>query len=334
MGGPTRGAQRGGKRFIRASAQREFPRGGEFLRGPVPRAARFHRYSPVPGLLIDLVEFHVQRRFAYASAGAMLSVGAPLGLVAVRLISQAFSGGVMIADSSESPSPNARRERGLADGIGRELAADCLIYLYVSMSTAVVFTAFGYLLGRQADRLARLSETDALTGLINARGLYERLRRELARARRYGTPLALLVLDLDGLKIINDRSGHRAGDEALRHCAEVVRSELRETDVGARWGGDEFAILAPDTSREAAVTMAERIRALIARRSTVSSPLSVSLGIAMLQPVTLNADALMHAADAAMYEAKLQGRNRVVMARSTAPSVLLPRGTGRRCAEA
>jgi diguanylate cyclase (GGDEF)-like protein len=202
--------------------------------------------------------------------------------------------------------------------------------LYVSTSTAVVFTAFGYMLGRQADRLARLSETDALTGLINARGLYERLQRELARARRYGTSLALLVLDLDGLKIINDRFGHRAGDEALRQCAEVVRSELREADVGARWGGDEFAILAPDTSRAAALTLAERIRALIARRATASSPLSVSLGIAMLEPATLDADALMHAADAAMYDAKLQGRNRVVMAAPATPNVPLPRGTRRR----
>ena len=262
----------------------------------------------------------MQRRFTYATAGAMLSVGAPLGLVAVRLVSHAFP----------SPSPNAPRQRGFAGVIGRELAADCPVYLYVSTSTAVVFTAFGYLLGRQADRLARLSETDALTGLINARGLYERLRQELARARRYRTPLALLVLDLDGLKIINDRFGHRAGDEALRHCAEVVRSELRETDVGARWGGDEFAILAPDTPREAALTLAERIRALIARRATESSPLSVSLGIAMLEPATLDADALMHAADAAMYAAKLQGRNRVVMAGSTTPSVPLPRRTGTR----
>ena len=273
-------------------------------------------------MLLDLcgVESHVQRRFAYAGAGAMLSAGAPLGLLMVRLASQAL----------QASSPGARRERGLADGIRRELVAECPAYLYVSTSTAFVFTSFGYLLGRQADRLTRLSETDALTGLINARGLYERLRRELARARRYGTPLALGVLDLDGLKIIHDRFGHRAGDEALRHCAEVVRSELRETDVGARWGGDEFAILAPDTSREAALTLAERIRELIARRATASSALSVSLGVAMLESATLDADALMHAADAAMYDAKLQGRNRVVMAGAATTSEPLPRETRRR----
>jgi diguanylate cyclase (GGDEF)-like protein len=242
----------------------------------------------------------MRRRFAYACAGGLLSAGAPIGLFAVRL-----------ARHSRRFWPMSLR------GATREVAADPPDYIYVGMSTALAFTLFGYILGRQADCLAELSVTDPLTGLSNARGLFDRLDAELARSRRYREPLALLSVDLDGLKSINDRYGHRAGDDAIRSVADVIRSELRETDVGARWGGDEFAVLAPSTSRVAAVALAERIRALIPQRST-RWPLSVSVGVATLEPSTagegFDSATLMRAADAAMYEAKRSGRDRVVVA--------------------
>jgi two-component system, cell cycle response regulator len=202
----------------------------------------------------------------------------------------------------------------------REAAGDPPDYIYVGTSTAIAFSLFGYALGRQADRLAELSETDALTGLSNARGLFDRLDAELARSRRYREPIALLFVDLDGLKSINDRYGHRAGDEAIRNLAEVIRSQLRESDVGARWGGDEFAVLAPNTSRAAALALAERIRALIPRQS-VEWPLSGSVGVAAIEPRTdgevWDASTLMRAADAAMYDAKRGGRNKVVVGSPT-----------------
>ena len=242
----------------------------------------------------------MRRRFAYACAGGLLSAGAPIGLLAVRLA--------------------RHRRRFWATSLGgatREVAADPPDYVYVGISTAVALTLFGYVLGRQADRLAELSETDPLTGLSNARGLFERLEAELARSRRYREPLALLSVDLDDLKSINDRYGHRAGDDAIRSVAEVIRSELRESDLGARWGGDELAVLAPSTSTTAALALAERIRALIPQRST-RSPLSVSVGVATLDPNTdgegFDSAALMRAADAAMYEAKQSGKDRVVVA--------------------
>lgn len=239
----------------------------------------------------------MRRRFAYACAGGLLSAGAPVGLFAVRL---------------------ARRRRRLCStsrrGAAREMADDRPDYIYVGLSTALAFTLFGYILGRQADRLAELSETDPLTGLSNARGLFDRLDAELARSRRYREPLALLTVDLDGLKSINDRYGHRAGDDAIRRVADVIRSELRESDVGARWGGDEFAVLAPSTSRASALAVAERIRARIRQRTTWG-PLSVSVGVETLDPATdgerLDSAALMGAADAAMYEAKRRGRDQV-----------------------
>jgi diguanylate cyclase (GGDEF)-like protein len=187
--------------------------------------------------------------------------------------------------------------------------------VYVSVSTAIAFALFGILLGRQADLLADLSETDALTGLRNARGLSERLEVEIARLGRYPQPLALLLVDLDGMKHTNDRFGHHAGDVALRHVADAIRAELRATDVGARWGGDEFAILAPNTPEPAAMTLAERIRALIARQD-VRWPLTASIGVAVADAAQaqepMSVATLMQAADAALYEAKHRGRNTVV----------------------
>jgi diguanylate cyclase (GGDEF)-like protein len=162
-----------------------------------------------------------------------------------------------------------------------------------------------------------LSETDALTGLSNARALFKRLDVELARSRRDREPLALLLVDLDDLKGINDRYGHRAGDEAIRSLAGVIRSQLRETDVGARWGGDEFAILAPRTSESAALALAERIRQLIPHRSA-AWPLTASLGLAAVDPGTggqlVAPLTLMSAADAAMYDAKRRGKDCVATA--------------------
>ena len=242
----------------------------------------------------------MQRRLAYVCAGGLLSAGAPFGLFALR------------GRGQDEDAGDASWRKAL-----RAAANDPRDYLYVGVSTALAFAVFGYVLGRQADRLAELSETDPLTGLSNVRGLCERLDIELARSRRYREPLALLLVDLDGLKRINDRFGHHAGDDAIRGVADAIRSELRETDLGARWGGDEFAVLAPSTHTHAAIALAERIRALIPKQRT-QWHLTGSVGVATIDP---NGEAdiedsatLMRTADAALYEAKRTGRNRVVVA--------------------
>jgi diguanylate cyclase (GGDEF)-like protein len=248
------------------------------------------------------------RRLSYGFIGGLLSVGAPIGLLAIRLLQR------------RTPLWSLRR-------ITKEVAADPGSYAYVGLSTALAFTLFGFFLGREADRLMDLSEIDTLTGLRNTRGLSERLEEETARFARYHAPLALLLVDLDGLKRINDRFGHRAGDIALRRVADAIRDELRATDTGARWGGDEFAILAPNTPEPAALALAERIRALIARQD-VPWRLTVSIGVAAAD--TAHADermdpaTLMHAADAALYEAKRRGRNAVAVMSSRAAHVSLP----------
>ena len=242
----------------------------------------------------------MRRRHTYALAGGLASAGAPIGLLGVRLRQN-----------------RRRRTRLSLRALRAELASDRAGYAYVGASTAIAFSLFGYLLGRQADWLAALSETDALTGLANARALVDRLEKELARSRRYRQPLALLFVDLDGLKRINDGHGHAAGDHAIRRAAHVIQSELRQPDLGARWGGDEFAVVAPSTSHAAALALAERIRALVADQRT-AVPLTASIGVATIDPVAdgdvPGAAALMRAADAALYEAKRRGRNRVVAA--------------------
>jgi diguanylate cyclase (GGDEF)-like protein len=202
-----------------------------------------------------------------------------------------------------------------------ELTSDRAAYLYIGGATAVICAVFGYFLGRQADRLAQLSETDSLTELLNARGFAARLNSEIKRSKRYRQPLSLLFLDLDGLKYINDRHGHRAGSDALRQVAQVIGSELRQSDTGARWGGDEFTILAPNTAGDAAMSFAERIRARVAQVES-PWPLTVSIGVATIEGdgkgLPEDATALLRAADGAMYHAKRRGKNAVAAAATAA----------------
>jgi diguanylate cyclase (GGDEF)-like protein len=198
-----------------------------------------------------------------------------------------------------------------------------------NLSLAVAFSFVGYLAGRQADRLAVLSETDALTGLHNARSLWKRLHEEVARSKRYHAPLALLFVDLDRLKRINDFYGHRAGDLALCELAEAIRTQLRTTDLGARWGGDEFAIVAPNTSEPSARALAERVRALAAQRISPWHG-TASVGVAAVDPKNgdwdFEVDGLIQAVDVALYEAKQRGRNSVVVG-GTTPEVVHMSGT-------
>jgi diguanylate cyclase (GGDEF)-like protein len=240
----------------------------------------------------------MRRRFSYALTAGVLSSGAPAGLLGIRLA-------------------NSRNDRMSLGAVRNELASDRVAYMYVGGATAVIFALFGYILGRQADKLAALSETDALTELLNARGFSSRLRTEIKRSQRYREPFSLLFLDLDDLKGINDRHGHRAGSEALQQVAGVIRAELRETDTAARWGGDEFAILAPNTGKDPALSLAERIRGRIAEQG-MPWPLTASIGVATLddrdEAMPADSRALLRAVDAALYEAKRSGRNTVVAA--------------------
>jgi diguanylate cyclase (GGDEF)-like protein len=161
---------------------------------------------------------------------------------------------------------------------------------------------------------------DPKTGLFNARHFAAALAEELSRAGRFDRPLSLLMADLDLLRDINNDHGHLAGDAVLRGVAEVFREELRHYDIPARFGGEEFSILLPETSSAQALEIADRIRrSLDARRfevETSSKPIraTISIGVAEYPTDAAGPDELVHEADLAVYRAKLQGRNRVVAA--------------------
>jgi len=168
-------------------------------------------------------------------------------------------------------------------------------------------------------RVEAQSVTDDLTQLSNARYLHAALRRETKRAARHGRPLSLLFLDLDGFKQVNDSYGHLAGSKALVEAAAVIRSCARETDVVARFGGDEFSLILPDTAPEGAVSVAVRIRErLSAARFLTSDGLSVhltaSVGVATLPDVANSAEELLKAADMAMYKVKASGKDGIHIA--------------------
>ena len=159
-----------------------------------------------------------------------------------------------------------------------------------------------------------LSVTDDLTRLYNSRYLNQALRRETKRASRSGRPLSLLFLDLDGFKTVNDNHGHLAGSKALAETATIVRGCARETDIVARFGGDEFALILPDTGREGAFSVAGRIRDRVAAAQFLASDglslhLTVSIGVATLPDSAGSAEELLRAADAAMYRVKASGKN-------------------------
>jgi diguanylate cyclase (GGDEF)-like protein len=172
-------------------------------------------------------------------------------------------------------------------------------------------------------RAEALSVTDDLTHLYNSRYLNQVLRRETKRASRSGRPLSLLFIDLDGFKGVNDTHGHLFGSRALVEAAAVIRSSARETDVVSRFGGDEFAIILPDTGGEGAYAVGARVRDKIAAYKFLSADgldihLTVSIGVATLPDVAASAEELVQAADKAMYAVKDSGKNGIQAAAAPA----------------
>jgi two-component system, cell cycle response regulator len=171
-------------------------------------------------------------------------------------------------------------------------------------------------------RLLRSGITDFLTGWHNRRYLQQRLKEELARAQRRGSAITCLMIDIDRFKSINDGYGHLAGDSALKEVAHRIEAQIRSMDTAARFGGDELAILLPETTSNEAAKLAERIREVIAAlpfalNSQINRNLTVSVGVATVSPgrheadLKSMADRLIADADAALYRAKALGRNRV-----------------------
>jgi two-component system cell cycle response regulator len=168
--------------------------------------------------------------------------------------------------------------------------------------------------------LARLSTTDPVTGLRTRRYATEVLSIEWIRARRYQTPLAVMMADLDHFKHVNDKYGHPAGDAVLRGVSEVLRQSLRASDVSGRYGGEEILVILPQTELDGAMQVANRWRQAV-EAATFRAPdgrgvgVTVSIGVAIFDPSHTSAEDLVAAADEALYRAKHQGRNRVEASR-------------------
>ena len=172
---------------------------------------------------------------------------------------------------------------------------------------------------RLENQLQHLADRDALTGLFSRRRFQEELEREVSRARRHGRPGALMLLDLDGFKLVNDTFGHAAGDELLTRIGNALRNILRDSDVLARIGGDEFALILPDTDVAAARVVADKLIDAVREYGSVSregrrAAVTVSVGIT---PVSggpaLDAAKLLIEADLAMYHAKESGKDRIAV---------------------
>jgi diguanylate cyclase (GGDEF)-like protein/PAS domain S-box-containing protein len=166
--------------------------------------------------------------------------------------------------------------------------------------------------------LLEMATTDFLTGLANRRHFIARMEEELARINRIEQPVAVLMLDIDHFKRINDRYGHASGDAVLRRFAELIREELRAVDSAGRVGGEEFAILLAGTDLAGAAVFAERLRGKIARSPVAQGdeqiPVTVSIGITALTSQDADTSDVLQRADAALYDAKENGRNRVAIA--------------------
>jgi len=168
----------------------------------------------------------------------------------------------------------------------------------------------------------RQAHTDELTDLANRRRFMEVLDQEIARAARFGSPLSLVLFDLDRFKRINDHCGHLVGDEVLCQASDVIRRRVRETDLAARIGGEEFAVVLPGADLEGAMALAEHLRRDIEAKVYVKGadwPATASFGVAALHAGEA-ADTLIGAADRALYRAKAAGRNTVCAAEGSEPA--------------
>jgi len=204
---------------------------------------------------------------------------------------------------------------------------DTLILYWNIMVRMMLFLIVAYLLSSLRQQLLEVSIqacTDPLTGLFNRRYLYERIRGEMQRARRYDHPLTLICIDVDDFKDINDQHGHVFGDAVLRGVGEVLHGHTRESDVPSRTGGDELAVLLIETASDEGREVAEKLqRALRARMTELGPAITFSIGIVTFLEPPRNINQMFRLADKQLYQAKHQGKDQiaqiVVPAQVTAP---------------
>ena len=242
-----------------------------------------------------------------------------IGLVPTLALAVAATAGYVIAAYAGSANPSNAQ----------------LVAMAVNLTVLYLLAAIGSIVGREQrrsrDAALRLSAVDALTGLYNRTFFFVALEREIARSERSGRGFCLIMLDLDELKAVNDRHGHHAGDAVLRAVAENVKSGIRRIDVAARYGGDEFVALLPETDPTGGWVLAEKIRLGVAEGGVagVETKPTVSVGVVSYPTDGRTADALMLSADRAMYVSKRGGKNRVARASAEPMMVSIEPDLGR-----
>ncbi|SEH10323.1 GGDEF domain-containing protein [Thermoleophilum album] len=245
--------------------------------------------------------------FVWVAVSAFLLLRRRLALLVLSVAAGAYAAALALA---------------VGGGVGRG-GSEAQRWL-VTVGTAAVA---GFLVGALRERAVTLTErlsgaahTDPLTGLLNRRGFDAVLDREVERSRRSGRPLSVVFGDVDGLKGLNDAAGHDAGDAALVAIARAIWHLKRRIDVGARFGGDEFALVLPEADAAGALVVAERIRRGVTSAAAVPPGLTISFGVACLPTDTDNRRDLLRAADRALYAAKQAGRDRTKLAAELPPA--------------
>lgn len=286
----------------------------------LPRAIIFMGALLLLNLYFTVVQPHLQMRFALGGVGNGIFF-----LLTARTLAQ---GGYQRVPMRYLVAAVACAHgvflllRPLLFGIGAvqanaSLAAQIPHLIMLEFLIALLFMAFGTLMLANeftTNELRQLAEIDSLTSIFNRRAFFTLLNKALHQSQRTGMGLAVLVVDLDHFKSINDTYGHQGGDEVLRHFVQTATQCLRQQDVMGRLGGEEFAIFLPGVDAKGAQVVAERLRAAVASRPAAlqqgSHALTISLGLTLCVPGD-TPDTALHRADQAMYQAKERGRNRV-----------------------
>jgi len=282
---------------------------GDFLQALLIVAPLLRFAGPRARSWIDR-QFASPPRYEVTYTRAALLAAVTFGMIAVLV----FIGIAMLHESLELD-PTARTRNG-------QLLVERLreMQLYLGMlvaSLSVAAGVFSTVLARMGERQRSLSRRESLTGCFNRRAFYELFPREVERARRLGQGVAIVFIDIDHFKQINDRYGHETGDRVLQQLSSRLRGIIRETDLLFRWGGEEFVVLMPHTVPGEAPVLGERIRAAVAERSFAASEAhpdvaaTVSVGVAGTSAWPVDPDALLASADRACYQSKARGRNLV-----------------------
>jgi diguanylate cyclase (GGDEF)-like protein len=272
-------------------------------------AARFAVEGPLAITLVALLVAFTGREwspfffaFPLIVAGAALVVDAPVTLLLAAGSSIGYLAAVGLRPPDDPLEPTA------VAGVALNLTA---LLLLAFVASVVARTQ-----RRSRTEAVRLSTVDSLTGLFNRSFFFAALEREIQRSARTGRGFCLLMMDLDGLKTVNDRFGHFHGDQALRTVGEMIQAGVRRIDTAARYGGDEFVVVLPETEPAGAFVLAEKIRQGVGEHALTVDGLevrtSLSIGVVVYPRDGRTVDELMIAADTTMYRSKRQGKNRVV----------------------